>query len=361
MKRTLAFHIGGVALFVVASLVTLILMAPGRADADVTSDFLYDLASDSLADWTEVSEGTGVAIRNGIKISSDNRRLIYSQDFADLETGNAFLVEAVMSTDAPARPAFGWVQFGTALAINFRTPELPDDLYRIAVRFFIDHVGQMRISLVDNHTLDELAHLRRDYRERYRVRVRLQQISGTYYLFLESEPASTACWENRDDTTDDPPNRAVVPLSIPVPEYDTAPGSVYFGNDGKTGAYNSYWENVHLTFTDDPTTLLPYSPTFDSDAYGEGDVCDPDDNDGIYDDLDLCPETEAEAIVDSDGCSIGQLCEEDWVWKNHGKYVLCVTHAAEDFLEEGLITEEEMDAIVSEAGQSDTGKRKKKK
>ena len=95
MKRTLAFHIGGVALLVAASLVILVLMAPGRADADVTSDFLYDLACDSLVDWTEVSSGINLAERIGIKIASHGTPLFYHQDFANLDTGNAFLVEAV--------------------------------------------------------------------------------------------------------------------------------------------------------------------------------------------------------------------------------------------------------------------------
>ena len=33
-------------------------------------------------------------------------------------------------------------------------------------------------------------------------------------------------------------------------------------------------------------------------------------------------------------------------WKNHGKYVSCVAHAADDFLDLGLITPAEKDAIM---------------
>jgi hypothetical protein len=52
------------------------------------------------------------------------------------------------------------------------------------------------------------------------------------------------------------------------------------------------------------------------------------------------------------------VCPPDGNWKNHGKYVSCVAHIAEYYLEMGLITEEEKDAIVSKAAQSDIGKKK---
>ncbi|WPD21151.1 MAG: hypothetical protein SD837_13175 [Candidatus Electrothrix scaldis] len=89
------------------------------------------------------------------------------------------------------------------------------------------------------------------------------------------------------------------------------------------------------------------------------------DYDGVLDDDDLCPDTEFDFIVDSDGCSIDQLCscegprETTNAWKNHGKFVSCTSKAAEDFVEQGLITEEEKDATVSEAAQLDCGKKNK--
>ena len=74
------------------------------------------------------------------------------------------------------------------------------------------------------------------------------------------------------------------------------------------------------------------------------------------DDDDLCPDTASGVVVDSDGCSIAQICSPEDTWKNHGSYVSCVAHMAESFVAQGLITEEEKDAIVSEAGQSEIGK-----
>ena len=43
-------------------------------------------------------------------------------------------------------------------------------------------------------------------------------------------------------------------------------------------------------------------------------------------------------------------------WKNHGHYVRCVAHAAEDFVAQGMLTQEEADMMVSAAAQSEVGK-----
>jgi|GEM_PF-6064777 len=49
----------------------------------------------------------------------------------------------------------------------------------------------------------------------------------------------------------------------------------------------------------------------------------------------------------------------DGAWKNHGEYVSAVAKAVEQQLAEGLITQEQADELMSEAGQSDCGKNKK--
>jgi hypothetical protein len=96
--------------------------------------------------------------------------------------------------------------------------------------------------------------------------------------------------------------------------------------------------------SDEAPSLLPPS-IYDSD------------NDGISDEDDQCLDTPSGEVVDSVGCSISQLCSVDDDWRNHGQYVSCVANEAEVFFEAGLITEDEKDAIVSEAAQSDTGKK----
>ena len=105
----------------------------------------------------------------------------------------------------------------------------------------------------------------------------------------------------------------------------------------------------------------------DYDGDGLGDVCDPDDDaDGVVDASDACAGTLYGQLVDpGNGCSIEQLCPcegprgSSATWRNHGKYVSCVAHAAESFLDLGLISEGLKDAIVSDAAQSECGKRTK--
>ena len=110
--------------------------------------------------------------------------------------------------------------------------------------------------------------------------------------------------------------------------------------------------------SDDNCPLTANANQFDFDQDGEGDECDPDDdNDGVLDATDQCLSTAAGATVNTDGCSIAALCPCANDWKNHGAYVSCVAHTAEDFVAAGLITDAEKDALVAEAAQSNCGKK----
>jgi hypothetical protein len=53
---------------------------------------------------------------------------------------------------------------------------------------------------------------------------------------------------------------------------------------------------------------------------------------------------------------VDAACPCDSEWKNHGKYVSCVTKATSLLVNDGSITEEEKDAIVGERDKSDCGK-----
>lgn len=79
------------------------------------------------------------------------------------------------------------------------------------------------------------------------------------------------------------------------------------------------------------------------------------DGDGILDEDDDCPNTPAGEVVNASGCAISQLCPCETPWKSHGAYVRCVAQAAEDFVVAGLITEEDKEAIVAEAAESNCG------
>ncbi|MCP3974806.1 MAG: hypothetical protein GY720_09960 [bacterium] len=114
----------------------------------------------------------------------------------------------------------------------------------------------------------------------------------------------------------------------------------------------------------DNCPAVPNTSQFDFDADDQGDACDlDDDNDGVADSADECEQSPFGDLVNPyNGCSISQLCPCEGPrgtvepWKNHGKYVSCVAHAAGDFVDLGLISEGEKGAIVSEAAQSTCGR-----
>jgi len=87
------------------------------------------------------------------------------------------------------------------------------------------------------------------------------------------------------------------------------------------------------------------------------------DFDGVPDAFDLCPNTTPPCtLVDAQGCSLDQLAPcagppTGGTWKNHGEYVSTLAQAVNEFVEQGLITESEGEAIVSAGAQSSCGKK----
>ena len=81
----------------------------------------------------------------------------------------------------------------------------------------------------------------------------------------------------------------------------------------------------------------------------------------VSDVVDSCPNMPAGVPVDVNGCSIDQLVPcagpiSGGTWKNHGQYVSAITKIAAEFLEDDLITEKDLGAIVSGAAKSKCGK-----
>jgi hypothetical protein len=112
----------------------------------------------------------------------------------------------------------------------------------------------------------------------------------------------------------------------------------------------------------------PHNPTNSGIAVFQNiEIGPPDqDFDGVPDAVDMCPDTPPCTVVNAEGCSIDQLvpCEgppSGGRWRNHGAYVSTFAHAANMFLAEGLISENERAMLVSAAAQSDCGKSKQER
>jgi len=122
----------------------------------------------------------------------------------------------------------------------------------------------------------------------------------------------------------------------------------------KIGGYIQVWNKGPGSYPADPTNNG--TAVFQNIKIGPPDR----DFDGVPDSADACPNTPPCSVVDANGCSIDQLapCEgpaSGGTWRNHGQYVSAVARAVSEFLAQGLLDEEQADAIVSAAGQSPCG------
>ncbi len=94
----------------------------------------------------------------------------------------------------------------------------------------------------------------------------------------------------------------------------------------------------------------------DSDSDGAGDVCDADvDGDGVPNDLDLCALSPLDRAIGPDGCTGVQFVARECSrgsFVQHGQYVSCVAHAANEAVVQELLTPKEKAQLVKEAAQS---------
>ena len=117
------------------------------------------------------------------------------------------------------------------------------------------------------------------------------------------------------------------------------------------------WEN---DYDNCPDVANRNQSDFDYDNIG--DACDTDvDGDSAANAADACELTPVGELVGSIGCSIEQLCPCDGPrqstepWKNHGKYVSCMTKAAQSFAADGVISDNGKSDLVNAAAQSICG------
>ncbi|MGK0171490.1 MAG: hypothetical protein ACI9W2_003220 [Gammaproteobacteria bacterium] len=105
-----------------------------------------------------------------------------------------------------------------------------------------------------------------------------------------------------------------------------------------------------------PVDFNPEQDDFDGNGNGEGDACDGDtDGDGVGNEADLCPLSPLGLPISFDGCTGSQFIALQCVQESfvqHGQYVSCVAHAANDAVEQGLLTPKEKARFVKEAAKS---------
>lgn len=104
----------------------------------------------------------------------------------------------------------------------------------------------------------------------------------------------------------------------------------------------------------DNCPLIANPSQSDADGDGRGDACDDDDDgDGVLDVADSCPATPSGVPISSQGCSGPQFidleCGGSTSFPNHGQYVSCVAHAANDAAAQGLISPQEKARFVRNA------------
>lgn len=90
----------------------------------------------------------------------------------------------------------------------------------------------------------------------------------------------------------------------------------------------------------------------DSDGYT---ACGGDCNDTDFKINPAAYELPGDTIDDNCDGSLGE-CDPNKTWKNHGQYVRCVAHETDELINMGILTQEEADALISSAAQSDVGK-----
>lgn len=142
-------------------------------------------------------------------------------------------------------------------------------------------------------------------------------------------------------------------LWLSAPRPIVAPGTPFMP-DLQTWIRNDALAPDWLRIGTDITGQGPFNAAFS--LSGETDA----DGDGVADSVDQCPGTATGAIVDANGCSIDQIAPcsgpaSGGTWKNHGQYVSAVAQAAEAFLAQGVISEDQAEAIVAQAAESNCG------
>lgn len=134
-------------------------------------------------------------------------------------------------------------------------------------------------------------------------------------------------------------------------EYNFVSAEILFRHNAALAASPGFADNAVLT------AVAPPPP--DADGDGVADVDDVCDNSIITSTVEIngLP-SDVPNYVDAQGCTVADrldiACSGDF--KNHGQFVSCVAHVAEDAVLDGLLTEEEAEDLVSAAARSGVAK-----
>lgn len=220
--------------------------------ATVMENLFYDLATDSLSDWTVVNGG---AIRTGIKIESSGNNLWYYRK--DLDINKAFQIEAVVSASERVTDE----ELGPRMWVKFYDDDIPPGDCRYIEVHFLIRMGMPWIALYDGHSGNYVTHLEKDWTQtspRLRIRIKRQQVGSTDYILLQAEESSS--WD--DPAQPHKLNDASSSMAVDIKYLLAAPGDSEFGFGNRVyGSYHSEWESIHLTVCNDATTVLPYWPS----------------------------------------------------------------------------------------------------
>lgn len=141
---------------------------------------------------------------------------------------------------------------------------------------------------------------------------------------------------------------------VPDGDGDGFPASVDC-NDGDAKVNPGATEICNNT-DDDCDGFVDEGFDVDGDSFTSCDLPTPDCDDFNSSINPLATELPGNAVDENCDGSLG-TCDPNGPWKEHGEFILCVTHKCEALVDDEVLTEEECNALVSQAAKSDVGKK----
>jgi thrombospondin type 3 repeat protein len=167
-------------------------------------------------------------------------------------------------------------------------------------------------------------------------------------LDLDGDGTGDVCDSDVDgDSVED--NTDNCPLT---PNPDQADGD----SDGQGNMCDTDDDNDGVPDTTDNCPNIANTDQADFNNNGIGDACDADvDGDGVLNGTDQCLATPAGSLVTLEGCSGAQHIEltcDPANFPNHGGFVSCVAHTANDLVDQGILTPKEKARFVNQAAKN---------